>query len=71
VALHYQNQYSVIHLGGGLTDDPNDPLFQFKASVGKHLSDFYIGGHILDKVSYERLKSDLSIDTNRIIFYRD
>lgn len=71
VALHYQNQYSVIHLGGGLTDDSNDPLFQFKASVGKHLSDFYIGGHILDKVSYERLKSDLSIDTNRIIFYRD
>ncbi|MCC4274508.1 GNAT family N-acetyltransferase [Marinomonas communis] len=71
VALHYQNEYSVIHLGGGLSDDPNDPLFQFKASVGKHLSDFYIGGHILDRVGYERLKSDLNTDTNRIIFYRD
>lgn len=71
VALGYQTQYRYLHLGGGLSSNEEDPLFQFKYSVGKKLSDFFIGGYIIDSSRYDHLKQQYAERPKRIIFYRD
>jgi lipid II:glycine glycyltransferase (peptidoglycan interpeptide bridge formation enzyme) len=44
---------STINLGGGLTNDLNDPLFRFKSNFSKSKNDFYIGKRIFNHEIYE------------------
>ncbi|TPE54908.1 GNAT family N-acetyltransferase [Maribrevibacterium harenarium] len=67
---HFSDQYRYLHLGGGLSNDQQDPLFQFKHSVGKTLTPFLIGGFIIDSERYEKLKQSIANPPRRIIFYR-
>lgn len=44
-----------MHLGGGLTNRPDDGLFRFKAKFSPLRARYYIGRQIYDAVSYEWL----------------
>lgn len=44
---------NTINLGGGLTNDLNDPLFKFKSNFSKSKNDFYIGKRIFNREIYE------------------
>lgn len=47
--------YKVMHFGGGLTDNENDSLFQFKRKFSRETKDFYIGKRIHDQKIYDEL----------------
>lgn len=56
----HKRGYQWLHLGGGLSSSPDDPLFQFKRSFGKldkNLKDFYIGKAIFQPETYDHLCS--------------
>ncbi len=44
-----------MHLGGGLSADPNDPLLTFKQNFSKETMPFYIGKRVHLKGEYDRL----------------
>ena len=46
-----------LHLGGGVTSDPKDPLLLFKQSMATDTHSFYIGKRIHDQDMYSKLKS--------------
>lgn len=59
-AGEYANAHGVswLHLGGGLSSAPDDPLFKFKHTFGRkdeNLKEFYIGKCIFDKENYTKL----------------
>ena len=43
------------HLGGGLTDSPEDSLFRFKKKFSSNCKHFYIGKRVHDQKIYEKL----------------
>lgn len=43
---------SYFHLGGGITNDENDPLFKFKTSFSKNINPFYIGKKVHNEEIY-------------------
>jgi hypothetical protein len=47
--------YKKFHLGGGLSNDPKDPLFHFKSGFSNTLSRFYTSNLIHDDKSYKTL----------------
>jgi len=65
-----------LHLGGGNSSLPDDPLFTFKASLSKHRSQFYIGKRVWAEERYAHmrnlwLKNHPGADVpNRLQFYR-
>jgi hypothetical protein len=53
---------STINLGGGLTNDLNDPLFKFKSNFSKSKNDFYIGKRIFNlKIYNDIINSWISV----------
>ncbi|SHH20360.1 lipid II:glycine glycyltransferase FemX [Tepidibacter thalassicus] len=44
-----------MHLGGGITSDPQDRLFKFKKSFSKQTLDFYIGKRVHNEQIYNKL----------------
>ncbi len=44
-----------MHLGGGLTDSPEDSLFRFKKKFSSNCKHFYIGKRVHDQKIYEKL----------------
>ena len=44
-----------LHLGGGLTPDPEDSIFQFKASISRLRVPFYTGKRVHNREVYDRL----------------
>lgn len=46
-----------INLGGGLTNNLNDPLFKFKSNFSKSKNDFYIGKRVFNDAIYEDIIS--------------
>ena len=54
----HNHGYGWLHLGGGLSSSPDDPLFQFKRSFGKqdkNLKEFHIGKAVFLPEEYDRL----------------
>lgn len=49
------NGVTRLHLGGGLTDDPNDPLFRFKSSISTATVPAYVGRRVHDREAYDAL----------------
>lgn len=49
------NGFKIMHLGGGLTNNPEDNLFKFKKSFSKSTYEFYIGKRIHNKKIYNFL----------------
>lgn len=47
-----------IHLGGGTTASPDDPLLKFKKSTGGRLLDFQVGLVIVNRAFFDRLCQD-------------
>lgn len=53
-----EKKLKLLHLGGGLSSSPEDPLFKFKrsfASKDTNLKDFFIGKAVYDKTIYDKL----------------
>lgn len=50
-----EKKYEVMHLGGGLTADSNDPLLVFKQNFSRKTLPFYIGKRIHDNGVYQQL----------------
>ena len=51
-----ENNYKIIHYGGGTSNDENDPLYQFKKKFGKNTEfEFNIGKKIWNKEVYSAL----------------
>ncbi len=48
-----EKRYDSLHLGGGRTTDPEDPLLRFKKNYSGKLLDFYIGKSIFIREKYE------------------
>ncbi len=48
-------QKRFLHLGGGLKDDPKDPLFVFKKGFSSHHLSFKIGKKIHNPILYQQL----------------
>jgi hypothetical protein len=48
---------SRLHLGGGMTSDPGDPLLKFKRSMGTDRHTFHIARRVHRRDAYERLVS--------------
>lgn len=73
--LSEQSNYDFLHLGGGRTTALDDPLLQFKQTIGKVSLDFYVGSNVFDKDRYTSLKVSLRNHVlfypNRVIFYRN
>ncbi|WP_191600966.1 hypothetical protein [Marinomonas algicola] len=73
--LSEESNYDFLHLGGGRTTDIDDPLLQFKQTIGKVSLDFYIGSNVLDRDRYKFLKASQNNSAvffpNRVIFYRN
>jgi len=42
----HEDKFSLLNLGGGTNDDPNNPLLMFKLNFSKHTEDFYIGKRV-------------------------
>lgn len=53
-----QAQKQFLHLGGGLQDDPNDPLFAFKKGFSKQYLSFKIGKKIHNPSLYQQISSN-------------
>lgn len=45
----------ILHLGGGLTDEPQDNLFRFKKSFSKDCHSFFIGKRVHNTEIYKKL----------------
>ncbi len=50
-----QNGMLKLHLGGGVTEDPDDPLLVFKNNFSVQTEKFYIGKRIHDQGAYDSL----------------
>jgi hypothetical protein len=64
----------VLHFGGGVGNDDQDPVFKFKKSFSDELNDFFIGERIINKHIYDKLvisNSKNKIVKNNIFKYRD
>ncbi|GAB2538054.1 GNAT family N-acetyltransferase [Gracilibacillus alcaliphilus] len=60
-----ENEYEVIHHGGGRTSDEEDNLFKFKKQFGKNTEYlFYIGKNIINEEIYYKLCKQKEIDVN-------
>ncbi len=66
-----RNSHTMI-LGGGLTDNKNDPLLKFKLSFSKKSKPFYLGKMIIDKNEYSKRidKYDSKYDKYKSYFLR-
>lgn len=57
--------YSLIHHGGGRTNNPDDSLYKFKKQFGKNTDfEFHIGKRVWDKSVYKQLCELSDIDEN-------
>jgi len=64
-----ENNYELIHHGGGRTNSPDDSLYTFKKQFGKNTDfDFYIGKKIWKNEIYLKLCKDKKIDPNTDYF---
>ncbi|WP_353093825.1 GNAT family N-acetyltransferase [Tissierella praeacuta] len=59
------NEYKIMHFGGGLTDSLDDNLFKFKSRFSKQYADFYIGKRIHDKEIYSYLINEWENRNNK------
>ncbi|MCI0130538.1 GNAT family N-acetyltransferase [Vagococcus sp. CY53-2] len=56
-----ENNYELVHYGGGKTNKDDDNLLAFKKKFSKNTSfDFYIGKKIRNRVIYEMLEKEVS-----------
>lgn len=46
-----------LHLGGGNSNDPHDPLWRFKKSMSSHTHDFWLGKRIHNQEIYDQLRA--------------
>lgn len=64
-----------LHLGGGTSADPANPLLFFKAGFSDRRASFKIGKKIHDPAAYLEMKSQWQArtgrDSNRVMFYRE
>jgi serine/alanine adding enzyme len=69
----------VMHLGGGTSADPADPLFKFKLAFSPHRMRFHFGKRVFDEKAYARVR-DAWLRVNpdraaragsRVLFYKD
>ena len=51
----FRGGYQQLFMGGGLSGDPEDPLFRFKRKFSPAVLPYYIGGAIMDRPEYEAL----------------
>ena len=54
-----------VHLGGGMSDEPTDPLWRFKRHVGRMRGTFRIAGLVTDPQRHQRLNQRWSESTGR------
>ncbi len=65
-----------LNLGGGNSDNKNDPLYRFKKNVSNETKDFFIGTKIHNKKIYDTLiklwnkKNPNSVNKNKFLKYR-
>ena len=65
-----------LHLGGGQTVDPCDPLLRFKASISHSRFPFYIGKRVHNPTIYQRLciewmkENNIATRPDRFLLYR-
>ncbi len=68
-------EYKRYHLGGGLSDDEGDHLFQFKRGFSKDRANFYIGKRIHNHEIYDQLMNKWEEENGRrsvkLLAYRD
>ena len=50
-----KNELAMIHLGGGVSADENDPLLVFKKNFSEETRKFFIGKRIHNKKTYETI----------------
>jgi len=55
-----------LHLGGGTTNDPEDPLLRFKRSIGGTLLDFHVALVVADEVAYAALLAQWTARTGAV-----
>lgn len=60
-----ENEYKIMHFGGGLSDSVDDNLFKFKKSFSKDTCDFYIGKKVHNEVIYNYLINQWETKNNR------
>jgi hypothetical protein len=71
-----ENGFQWLHVGGGLTNKPDDSLFRFKTGLTRSRFPFYIGKRIHDKKAYDALcsewmsQSEAKQQPNRFLLYR-
>lgn len=53
-----QNGMKMLHLGGGVSEDENDPLLIFKRNFSTKTKKFYIGKRIHDQSAYSSLVAE-------------
>ena len=53
-----RDNLGVLHLGGGNSNDPNDPLFRFKVKMGDTSNKYFIGKRIFNYDIYNQLKKE-------------
>jgi hypothetical protein len=79
VILHLREKgYRRFHLGGGLSGDPDDPLFRFKLAFSPRTCRFHIGKRIFSPEEYARLRrlwsmarpEAAAVAGSRILFYK-
>ena len=58
------------HLGGGLADSEDDPLFRFKAGFSTETCEFRIGDKIHFQKEYDALKEYAGVTSGRVLFWR-
>ncbi len=67
IIKYYENlNFNYINLGGGTTNDQNDPLFTFKKKFSNETRDYYIGKCLINKNIYEKINKDLENNNKSI-----
>lgn len=69
-----RNGYEIMHLGGGLTNEPSDSLLKFKQSISKDSFNYFIGKKIHNSKIYEEFSNmwgtQNKAKSSHFLFYR-
>ncbi len=60
-----------LHLGGGRSKDPDEPLYKFKLGYGNQLNSYFISKVLLDITSYEKIRREKGIEVSRFFTIHD
>jgi hypothetical protein len=69
-AMQNQKASSILHLGGGTDQLPDNKLLLFKQAMGKLSKAFHIGKSVHQPDHYSQLRQEFVGKDNRVIFYR-